>query len=275
MQTPVEINDRTPVRRRWWLEMAYVLAFYVVYSMIRNQFGSGGNFAVGPQRALDNALRIIDIEKALGLYVELDIQRAFLDYGWFMTAWNIYYGSLHFVVTGGVMITMYMVAPHRYRRYRNILAATTGLALVGFSTFPLMPPRLLNAGGPYGALLAEHDYVDSLAEFGGLWSFDSGTMQSISNQWAAMPSLHIGWALWCALAIGPLMRRRWARYAVWLYPLSTLFAIVVTGNHFWLDAGGGALTLFVGWHIGHRGSSWIKPRLVEPASGTSSPVSTT
>jgi hypothetical protein len=146
MQTPVDINDRTPVRRRWWLEVAYVLAFYVVYSMIRNQFGSGGNFAVGPQRALDNALRIIDIERALGLYVELEIQRAFLDYGWFMTLWNIYYGSLHFVVTGGVMITMYLVAPHRYRRYRNILAATTGLALVGFSTFPLMPPRLVRTG---------------------------------------------------------------------------------------------------------------------------------
>lgn len=265
--SPGAVDDRTPVRRRWWLEILYVLAFYFVYSFIRNQFGSGGNFSVGPQRALDNALTIIDMERAMGLYFELELQRAFIDWTWFIRFWNIFYGSLHFVVTGGVMIFLYLHAPFRYRRYRNILSATTALALIGFSLFPLMPPRLLNAGGEYGALLAEHDYVDTLADVGGLWSFDSGTMQAISNQWAAMPSLHIGWALWCTIALYPVMRRTWARAAAVAYPIATTFAIVVTGNHFWLDAVGGAITLAIGWQIGHWASMRFSARPVDQNSG--------
>lgn len=74
-----ELDDRTPIRRRWWLEVTYVLLFYAVYSTIRNQFGSGGSFSAGTATALRNAELVIDIERALGLYVELDIQRAFLD----------------------------------------------------------------------------------------------------------------------------------------------------------------------------------------------------
>lgn len=268
--TTVAPHDRTAVRRKWWLEIVYVLAFYVVYSFIRNQFGSGGNFAVGPQRALDNALLIIDMERAVGLYFELELQRWFIDWVWFIRFWNIFYGSLHFIVTGGVMVFLYLHAPFRYRRYRNILSATTALALVGFSLFPLMPPRLLNAGGEYGATRADHDYVDTLAEVGGLWSFDSGTMQAISNQWAAMPSLHVGWALWCTLALYPVLSRRWSRIAIVSYPILTTFAIIVTGNHFWLDAVGGALTLWAGWHVGHRASMWIAARPTEEPRGVSS-----
>ncbi|MCP4960963.1 MAG: phosphatase PAP2 family protein [Actinomycetia bacterium] len=254
------LDDRAPIRRKWWLEVAYVLAFYVVYSTIRNQFGSGGSFSVGSARALDNALNVIEAEDTIGLYVEQGIQEAFIEWEWFIRFWNIFYGSLHFIVTGGAMIWLYLKTPNRYRRYRNILSATTALALLGFSFFPLMPPRLLNAGGEYGANLADHHYVDTLADIGGLWSFDSGTMQAISNQWAAMPSLHIGWALWCTLALFPVLSMRWQRWAIAAYPVLTLFAIVVTGNHYWIDAAGGALTLLLGWHIGNRASRWIKPR---------------
>ena len=120
------------------------------------------------------------------------------------------------------------------------------------------------SGGEYGANLAAHDYVDTLAEIGGLWSFDSGTMQSISNQWAAMPSLHIGWALWCTLALFPVLPNRWSRILVVFYPMTTLFAIIVTGNHYWMDAVGGALTLTVGWYLGNWASRWISPK-IEPA----------
>ncbi|NOX30412.1 MAG: phosphatase PAP2 family protein [Actinobacteria bacterium] len=266
--THSEITDRTPIRRRWWLELSYVVGFYIVYSFIRNQFGSGGNFSVGPQRALDNAELIIDLERVLGLYIELAIQDAFIGWDWFIWAWNVFYGSAHFVVTGGVMVFLYIRAPNRYRRYRNILSATTALALFGFSLFPLMPPRLLNAGGDYGANLNDHDYVDTLSEFGGLWSFDSGTMQSISNQWAAMPSLHIAWALWCTVALYPIATTRWARAAVAVYPALTMFAIVVTGNHFWIDAVGGAIVLWFGWHIGNQASMRIAARPLETVSAT-------
>ena len=121
--------------------------------------------------------------------------------------------------------------------------------MIGFSLYPLMPPRLLSVCGGYGGC-TNSNFVDTLQRFGGLWSFDSGTMQSISNQYAAMPSLHFAWSTWCWLALRPVVQRRSVRIALAAYPWLTLFAIVVTGNHYWIDAAGGALVLAVGYVIG-------------------------
>ena len=74
-------------------------------------------------------------------------------------------------------------------------------------------------------------------------------MEVISNQYAAMPSLHIGWALWCTVALLPMLRSRWARFSIGAYPILTLFSILVTANHFWIDAIGGVLALLVGLRI--------------------------
>ncbi len=144
-----------------------------------------------------------------------------------------------------------------------MLAFTTGLAILGFSLFPLMPPRLLDDDGRYGgAALAEQQQVgpfgfhDTLAEVGGLWSFDSGTMSKISNQYAAMPSLHIAWSTWCVCALWPLIRKRWARFLLVLYPLATLFCIVVTANHYFLDAIGGLVCLGIGYVLGTALDHW-------------------
>jgi membrane-associated phospholipid phosphatase len=86
-------------------------------------------------------------------------------------------------------------------------------------------------------------------------------MASISNQYAAMPSLHIGWSTWCAIAVWPLLRRRWAKALVLLYPAATLFCIVVTGNHFWLDGVGGIIVFSVGSLIGWGLHRWNQDRL--------------
>jgi hypothetical protein len=110
-----------------------------------------------------------------------------------------------------------------------------------------MPPRLL-CTCPYGSG-EDYGFVDTLKDIGGLWSFDSGTMQKISNQYAAMPSLHFGWSSWSFLALRGRLRRPWARALITAYPLLTLFAIVVTANHYWLDAAGGAIVLAVGLGI--------------------------
>ncbi len=122
----------------------------------------------------------------------------------------------------------------------DALAATTALALIGFALYPLMPPRLLPSS--YG-------FVDSLAVFGSPWSFDSTAMHKISNQYAAMPSLHFAWSLWCGLALAPALVRRSAKTLAWLYPVVTLAAIVITGNHFVIDAVAGAIVLWMGWLI--------------------------
>ena len=232
-------------RLRWWLEILLILAFYLVYTAIRNRFGSA---TVGVEHALNNAEKIIDLEQKLSLFVEREIQEAFLDSEVFIQFWNVFYGTFHFGVTIFAMVWTYVRFPHRYSLWRNTLAATTALALIGFALFPLMPPRLLDAGGPFGAM-AGYGFVDTLAEYGGLWSFDSGTMQEISNQYAAMPSLHFAWALWCFLVLFRYLPWTSARVAIALYPPLTLFAIVVTGNHYWIDAVGGAAVLLAGFLV--------------------------
>jgi hypothetical protein len=216
----------------------YIAAFYGVYSFIRNTQGSA---SVSADHAFSNAREIIRLERAMGLYFEEGVQEAFLDDRWFIQFWNLFYGTFHFVVTIAALVLLFQRFPARYPRWRNTLAFTTGLALIGFATYPLMPPRLLPTS--YG-------FVDTLRFYGGLWSFDSGPVAQVSNQYAAMPSLHFAWSTWSALVLFPMLRHVWSRVLIVLYPAATLFAIVVTANHYWLDAAGGALVLGVGTAAG-------------------------
>jgi hypothetical protein len=254
------VADRARLGLRWWRELLYIALFYAVYSTIRNQFGSA---AVSPQRALEHAAHVIDVERALHLFFEERVQSWFvtanadgtLDYGFagarpFLQFWNIFYGTFHFVVTAVGLLWVFRRFPQDYQRWRNTLAFTTAFALIGFALYPLMPPRLLTDCGLYGACDASFGFVDTLADVGGLWSFDSGTMQKVSNQYAAMPSLHFAWSTWCFLMLYPKLRRRWARVLIAIYPLCTLWAIVVTANHYWLDAAGGLVILGAGYFCG-------------------------
>ena len=190
---------------------------------------------------------------------------------------NTYYGTAHFAVTIGVFFVLLNRRKDVFPLFRNALAAMTGLAIIGFALFPLMPPRLLDAPCPGTAKVVvdgqetvrktfggdciptklrnyngatEFGFVDTLKVYGGPWDFDSGGIAKRSNQYAAMPSLHIGWASWCAFAIWPLARRKWIRAAVLLYPALTLFCIIVTGNHFWADGIGGIIALAGGFALG-------------------------
>ncbi len=271
---------------RWWKEALIVAVFYAVYSWTRNQFGSNKIAADGvPEQAFTNAERVIRWETAIGLFHEETVQAWFLPYRWFIQFWNTYYGTAHFIVTLGVFVLLFVKRADVFPQWRNTLAAMTALAIIGFAFFPLMPPRLLDKPCPlpvevaeaiqqpisYGGACIPSDlrpddadgwgFVDTLAVYGGPWSFDSETMASISNQYAAMPSLHIGWSTWCALAVWPLLASRWAKGLVLLYPLATLFCIVVTANHFWMDGIGGLLVFAVGALIGWGIHRWNQARL--------------
>ncbi len=233
---------------RWWKEVGLVLAFYAVYSVVRNTQGSA---VVSEARALRNALRIIRWEELVGIYHEEALQQHFLAWDGFIEFWNLFYGTFHFFVTIFALVFLFRRFPVRYRRWRNTLAATTALALIGFATYPLMPPRLLPAS---------HGYVDTLRVYGSLWSFDSGAMSKLSNQYAAMPSLHFAWAMWCTLVLVPALKSWWAKAAAIIYPVFTLFAIVVTANHFVLDAAGGLVVLGLGALIGFTIASRLEAR---------------
>jgi PAP2 superfamily protein len=253
--TTTHTRPSKPRVLRWWREVIYILAFYGVYTTIRNTQGSE---TVSATHAFHNAVHVVDVERGLRLYFEEGLQDHFLRFKGFMQFWNVFYGTAHFIVTVVALVWLFRKLPGRYPQWRNTLACTTALALLGFATFALMPPRLLPSYCDDHPVECErsfdsdqdYDFVDSLKDIGGLWSFDSGTMQKISNQYAAMPSLHFAWSTWCVLVLLQLVRRRWLRALVVTYPALTLFAVVVTANHYWLDAAGGALVLTLGYLIG-------------------------
>ena len=238
-------DDVTHVRLHWWVEVLAMMILYFVYSAIRNNFGSATGNEI---RAFTNARRVVDFERHVGLFFEENFQDFFLGHRFYLQFWNVFYGSFHFWVTGFALIYLFRKQPARYSFWRNTIVLTTLLALIGFAWFPLMPPRLLDDCGQFGAC-ASYGFVDTLAQYGGLWSFDSGTMEQISNQYAAMPSLHFAWSSWVFLVLFPHMKHRWSRIAIAAYPWLTLYAIVVTANHYWLDALGGAMALAGGFSL--------------------------
>ena len=259
-----ERDDRAGLR--WWKELLFAAGVYLVYSIVRNQFGSAGG---DPGPAFGHAQDIIDLEQAMHLYIEADVQQWYLDlpgHG-LIRLWNVYYGIAHFLVTFVALVWMFRRDALRHRLLRNTLALTTALAVIGFAAYSLMPPRLLDDPGRYGgcqvhspeaaddappgALTApgcdEYGYVDTIAEFGGWISFGNEGMEDVSNQYAAMPSMHIGWSVWSAIVLVPLVRRRWARALAIAYPVVTLVCIVLTANHYWIDGVGGLACLGAGY----------------------------
>lgn len=251
------IRSGAPERREAGLvfgkEAGLVIAVYGAYWVVRNLFGSA---AVAPAVAAANADRVIDLERALGLYVEPQVQSWFLDWTVFIQFWNLFYGFFHFAVTFGVLIWLYFADPANYRFWRRAGLVATASAVVGYAAFPLMPPRLLGDCGPHGGCRPDSPYVDTVVELGGLWSFESDGLAAVSNQYAAMPSLHIGWALWCALVLAPRMKSPLTRRLAMAFPWLTMFAIVVTANHYWIDGLGGVAVVAVGW----AASTWWESR---------------
>ena len=265
-------------RTLWWKEALIVAVFYTTYTLIRNRFGSA--FVNGedrPVHAFTNAMRVIKLERLVGLFHEESIQGFFLPHVWLIKAMNTYYGTAHFFVTLGVFVLLFRRRPDVFGQWRNTLAAMTALAIVGFVLFPLMPPRLLDAPCPkagvgFGGACIESPlrnyngalnfgFDDTVEIFGGPLHFNKGAAAKLSNQYAAMPSLHIGWSTWCVFALWPITKKRWQRIALFLYPMLTLFCIIVTANHFWLDGLGGLIVFGVGYVLGTQLHRWNHRRL--------------
>ncbi|CAM5381743.1 inositol phosphorylceramide synthase [Streptomyces xanthochromogenes] len=221
---------RLPRRPRIWFEVLLIAVSYWVYSLIRN--------AVPEQKAeaLKNADWIWSVEHHLGIAVEQSVNHAVNSVTWLIVGMNYYYATLHFIVTIGVLVWLFRYHPGRYAASRLVLFATTGVALVGYYFFPLAPPRLMNGGHFVDTVLVHHTWG----------SMASGDLKNMSNQYAAMPSMHIGWSTWCGLTIFALASAPWAKILGLLYPTATLIVIVSTANHFWLDAVGGLLCLTFG-----------------------------
>ncbi|WP_406381044.1 phosphatase PAP2 family protein [Streptomyces sp. NBC_01618] len=222
---------RSPRRPRVWFEILLLAASYWVYSLVRN--------AVPEQRAeaLRNADWIWSVESYLSIAVEQTVNHAVNSVTWLIVSMNYYYATLHFVVTVCVLVWLFHRHPGRYAAARLALFATTAVALLGYYLYPLAPPRLMSGG----------HFIDTVVVHQTWGSMASGNFKNLSNQYAAMPSMHIGWSLWCGLTLYALAAVPWIRVLGLLYPAVTLLVIVATANHFWLDALGGMLCLAVGY----------------------------
>ena len=153
----------------WWHELLLAGSFYFIYSQVRNIFGAGPE---SRRIAFEHARSIINLEESLGLWFEPQLQSWYLGLPseGFIRFWNIFYGTAHFVVTIGVLLVAFRKLPERYRFIRTMLAGTTALALIGFATYTLMPPRLLDVDSDFGACKGQgpdcHGYgiVDTIGE---------------------------------------------------------------------------------------------------------------
>jgi hypothetical protein len=213
---------------RWWRsrfgasllrELSLVVALLLVYKY--------GRF-LGRDHvdaALRNARDVIGLERSLGVFSEARLQDLVVSATALVRFLNVYYLVAHVVVTAAAFSWLYVRHPSTYRRFRDVMVVVTLAGLAMHLLLPLAPPRMFPRLG----------FVDTAKVFGPA-SYGAGSpYKGFANQFAAMPSLHFGWALVVAWATLLATRSRW-RYLVLAHPVITLAAIVLTANHYWLDA---------------------------------------
>jgi PAP2 superfamily len=173
-------------------------------------------------RAFDNARDVLGLEDRLGLDTELSLQRATLGHPGLIRLLNRYYASVHFGASMVFLVLVYVRGPKLWAHIRFLFVTVTAAALVIHLLYPLAPPRMLEG------------YVDTIARYGPA-IYDRSAVGSMANQFAAMPSLHFGWAVLVAYGVVRALHTRW-RWLIVAHPIITLAAIVITANHYWLDA---------------------------------------
>ena len=182
--------------------------------------------AIGDEEtAFANAYWVVELEKKWGIYWEVPIQQFFIDNEWLMQLLNHAYMKLHIPVTIIFFVWLFQKRKRHYLFVRNGFLIANVITLFFYIGFPCAPPRMLQDLG----------FVDSLLEISNINLYE-GWKSKVFNQYAAMPSMHAGNALLVGIVGFLLHENRWVRWMAFLYPIFVCFLIVVTGNHFFLDA---------------------------------------
>ena len=189
--------------------------------------------------ALRHARLIEDIERSIGLFVEPTLQAAIAGEQWLVDLANWVYVWGHWPFIGAVAIWLYRRRPEGYRLYRNAFLISGGIGLVIFMAFPTAPPRL-----------ADIDVIDTVVEYSNFYYILQPPQ--LTNQYAAFPSLHFGWNLLVTIAVVRYAPIPAVRTLVVLVTAAMAVSIVVTANHFILDAIGGAVVALVGLLLAPR-----------------------
>ena len=216
---------------RWlpngWLDAIRQLALFAgAYYLYRIVRGIVDGQAV---IAFENARNIVDAERTLGLFFEPGLQAWAEGTHWITTVASWMYVNSHFVVTTTFLIWLYIARNHAFYFVRNMFLVAMGLALVGYMAYPTAPPRFLPEWG----------FSDSVASFVGENAEQSANV--LYNPFAAVPSMHVAFALMIAVPAIMLTKRRVFKLLWAAYPLAVTFVVMATANHFWMDAALGAV----------------------------------
>jgi hypothetical protein len=214
-------------RLTWWLELVTVGVGYLLYEATRLLASPHLAPAVAHGRQIMSAERWLHLDPEATLNHLLNQWDALAD-----TA-GYYYSTLHFVITPLVLIFLWRQCPQAYAWLRSALVAATVVALAVFIVWPAAPPRFTVSG-----------LSDTLVQHHIMGMSNGHGVTGLINQYAAMPSLHVGWAVWCATAIVVTSRSPW-RHLAWLYPITTTLVVLATANHYLLDAAAGAVLTLV------------------------------
>ena len=255
------IRKRYPRIVRGVLELALVLTLWVGYSLSR----LFADTAMDP--ALARAHELLHLERHLGIRWELPLNELFTTHEVIGLVGSYWYATLHYVVTGAVLLWLYRLGSRCYVPARRALAIGTIFGLVAYLLLPTAPPRFIQG------------YVDvlSLHAADGWWRSDASAprgLGGLTNELAAFPSLHAGWALWVAISVQRHARWRWLTPRAWAYAAGTAVVIVGTGNHWVIDVIVGWLVVVAGWFAaeGMPAPGDSRVAATGPAAPTPAPV---
>ncbi|HUP71786.1 MAG TPA: phosphatase PAP2 family protein [Acidimicrobiales bacterium] len=213
---------------RWWrsrfgadllIEVAQLAALLLLYKLVR--YWSRDQFSA----AVQNAQHVIKFQRSLPVPNEVDLTQISMRWPGFVRFLNQYYVIAHFTGIALFLVWMYVRRPDAYRVCRRTLIWMTAIGMVLHVIYPLAPPRMF----------PEFGFIDTGRLFGPRAYGNQGAFDGVSNQIAAMPSLHFGWAVLVGWGTVKFARSKW-RWIVVAHPILTLLAIIITANHYWLDA---------------------------------------
>ena len=206
--------------------LLFAIAYYG-YRLVRGGIDDPRVAAV----AFENARNLIHLEQTLGLFVEPSVQAWASTKPAIIDGASWIYLNCQTSVTLGALVFLYLFHNKSFYFVRNMFVVSMGIALIGYTLLPTAPPRFFPEWG----------FIDSVSDFTGV-GHDSVTVNSLFNPYAAIPSMHVCFALLIAVPLARLCKHRASRIAWALYPLLVVFVIVATGNHFLSDAILGAVT---------------------------------
>lgn len=224
-------------------QVALFAAAYYAYRLVRGVVDGEASLA------FENARLLVDAERTLGLFFEPALQTWALGQSWVADGASWIYVHTHVVVTTGFLIWLYLARNSAFYCVRNMFLIAMGIALVGYVAFPAAPPRLLPEWG----------FSDTVVGLVGEKAARGA--EFLYNPFAAVPSMHVAFALLVGVPAMLLVRRRGLKVLWAAYPLLVTFVVVVTGNHFWLDAVLGAAVAAASAYAAHAGLARARPDL--------------